>query len=182
MASSHANTLALWSTVLAASGCASGSSTLVPPDVTAPLRAPAGQSVFLEALATGVQIYECAAKADQPSAFEWVFRAPEAALADRSGRAIGKHYAGPTWESVDGSRVVGELKSRDPGPTPSAIPWLLLASKSISGTGVFSQTTSIQRVQTVGGVAPSEPCSAANAKQTARVPYTATYYFYRIAP
>ena len=182
MASSHANTLALWSAVLAATGCASGSSTLVPPDVPAPLRAPAGQSVFLEALATGVQIYECAAKADQPSAFEWVFRAPEAALADRSGRAIGKHYAGPTWESVDGSRVVGELKSRDSGPTPSAIPWLLLASKSISGTGVFSQTTSIQRVQTVGGVAPSEPCSAANAKQTARVPYTATYYFYRIAP
>ena len=182
MASSHANMLALWSAVLAASGCASGSSTLVPPDVPAPLRAPAGQSVFLEALATGVQIYECAAKADQPSAFEWVFRAPEAALADRSGRAIGKHYAGPTWESVDGSRVVGELKSRDPGPTPSAIPWLLLTSKSISGAGVFSQTTSIQRVQTVGGVAPSEPCSAANARQTARVPYTATYYFYRIAP
>jgi len=182
MTSSHANTLALWSAVLAASGCASGPSAPVPPDVPAPLRAPAGQSVFLEALATGVQIYECAARADQPSTFEWIFRAPEAALADRSGRSIGKHYAGPTWESVDGSRVVGELKSRDPGPTPSAIPWLLLTAKSTAGTGVFSQTTSIQRVQTVGGVAPSEPCSAANAKQTARVPYTATYYFYHVVP
>jgi len=182
MTSSHANTLALWSAVLAASGCASGPSAPVPPDVPAPLRAPAGQSVFLEALATGVQIYECAARADQPSTFEWIFRAPEAALADRSGRSIGKHYAGPTWKSVDGSSVVGELKSRDPGPTPSAIPWLLLTAKSTAGTGVFSQTTSIQRVQTVGGVAPSEPCSAANAKQTARVPYTATYYFYHVVP
>jgi len=182
MTSSHANTLALWSAVLAASGCASGPSALVPPDVPAQLRAPAGQSVFLEALATGVQIYECAAKADQPSTFEWVFRAPEAALADRAGRSIGKHYAGPTWESVDGSRVVGELKSRDPGPMPSAIPWLLLTAKSTAGTGVFSQTMSIQRVQTVGGVVPAEPCSPANVKQTARVPYTATYYFYRIVP
>lgn len=182
MTSSHAKALALLSAVLAASGCASGPSALAPPDVPAQLRAPAGQSVFLEALATGVQIYECTAKADQPSTFEWVFRAPEAALADRSGRSIGKHYAGPTWESVDGSSVVGELKSRDPGPTPSAIPWLLLAPKSTAGAGVFSQTTSIQRVQTVGGVAPAEPCSAANAKQTARVPYTATYYFYRLVP
>jgi hypothetical protein len=152
-----------------------------PPDVPAQLRAPADQSVFIEALATGVQIYECAAKPDQPATFEWAFRAPEAALADRSGHSIGKHYAGPTWESVDGSTVVGEAKSRDPGPTQSAIPWLLLTSKSTTGAGIFSQANSIQRVQTVGGVAPSEACSALNAKQIARVPYTATYYFYRIS-
>ncbi|HZE92048.1 MAG TPA: DUF3455 domain-containing protein [Rhizobacter sp.] len=179
MKSPHVNTLSLWLAVLAATGCASGPA-LGPPDVPVQLRAPADQSVFLEALATGVQIYECAAKPDEPSTFEWIFRAPEAALADRSGHSIGKHYAGPTWESVDGSSVVGEVKSRDPGPIPSAIPWLLLASKSTRGTGVFSQTKSIQRVQTVGGIAPSEPCGPGNARQMARVPYTATYYFYRV--
>ena len=143
------------------------------------LRPPVDQVVFLEALATGVQIYECASKPDQPSMFEWTFKAPEAALVDRSGLSIGKHYAGPTWESNDGRKVVGELKWRDPGPIPSAIPWLLLTAKSTTGTGIFSQTRSIQRVQTVGGVAPTQPCVAANAKQVARVPYTATYYFYR---
>ena len=180
MKSRHTHTFASWVTVLVASGCASGPAP-APPDVPVPLRAPAGLSVFLEALATGVQIYECASKSDSPSTFEWVFRAPEAALADRSGRSIGKHYAGPTWESLDGSTVVGELKARDPGPNPSAIPWLLLAGKSSTGTGVFSQTKSIQRVQTVGGIAPSESCSSANAKQIARVPYTATYYFYHVA-
>ncbi len=171
-------TVALWVAVLVTSGCASGP-VLAPPEVPVSLRAPAGQSVFLEALATGVQIYECTSKPDQPSAFEWVFRAPEAILVDRSGRSIGKHYTGPTWESVDGSTVVGEVKARDPGPNQSAIPWLLLASKATTGAGVFSQTTSIQRVQTIGGNAPPGPCSAANAKQVARVPYTATYYFYR---
>jgi hypothetical protein len=152
------------------------------PDVPATLRPPAGQVVYLEALATGVQIYECISKPDGQSTYEWAFRAPEAALADRSGRSLGKHYAGPTWESVDGSTVVGEVKARDPGPYQSAIPWLLLSAKATTGQGTFSQAKSIQRVQTAGGVAPSEPCSAENSKQAARVPYTASYYFYRAVP
>jgi hypothetical protein len=149
------------------------------PDVPATLRPPAGQVVYLEALATGVQIYQCTSKPDEPSTYEWAFRAPEAALVDRLGRSLGKHYAGPTWESVDGSTVVGEVKARDSGPKQSAIPWLLLSAKATTGGGTFGQAKSIQRVQTVGGVAPSEPCSATNAKQIAQVPYTASYYFYR---
>jgi hypothetical protein len=36
----------------------------------------------------------------------------------------------------------------------------------------------IQRLQTVGGKAPSAPCSQDNAKQVVRVPYKAAYYFY----
>ena len=149
------------------------------PDVPATLRPPAGQVVYLEALATGVQIYECVSKPDEPSTYEWAFRAPEAALADRSGRSLGKHYAGPTWESLDGSTVRGEVKASDPGPKQSAIPWLLLGAKATTGGGTFGQAKSIQRLQTVGGVTPSEPCSATNAGQMARVPYTASYYFYR---
>lgn len=151
------------------------------PEVPANLRPPAGQVLFLEARASGVQIYECASKPDQPSSYEWAFRAPEASLADPAGRNLGKHFAGPTWESTDGSAVVGEAKARDPGPDPSAIPWLLLSAKSNTGAGVLSKTTSVQRVNTVGGVAPAAPCGATNARQVARVPYTATYYFYRAA-
>jgi len=150
---------------------------LAPPEVPAALRPPAGQSLYLEALATGVQIYECSRKAD--SAYEWAFKAPEASLADRSGRSLGKHYAGPTWEAGDGSTVVGEAKARDPGPKASAIPWLLLSAKANTGAGTFAPAKSIQRVATAGGLAPSEPCTAGKLKQVARVPYTATYYFYR---
>jgi hypothetical protein len=166
---------------LSAAGCATNPK-VAPPDVPANLRPPAGQVPFLEALATGVQIYECKARPDQASVYEWTFRAPEAALADRSGRPLGKHYAGPTWESTDGSSVVGEVKARDPGPTPTAIPWLLLSAKASSGAGALAATASIQRVKTVGGLAPAEPCTAANAMQVARTPYTAIYYFYRAAP
>src|SRR5262245_54136233 len=165
------------SVVALLSGCAS-SPAVGPPDAPEALRPPGDQVLALEALATGVQIYECAANQDQPPRFEWVFKAPEAELFDRADRKIGKHYAGPTWESTDGSAVVGELKARDAGPDPSAIPWLLLNAKSTSGDGVFSQIKSIQRLQTVGGKAPSQPCSRDNAQQVARVPYKATYYFY----
>jgi hypothetical protein len=159
-------------------GCAASSpAPMATPDVPQALRAPAGQTYYLEALATGYQIYECSQKAD--STYEWAFKAPEAALVDRAGKSLGKHYGGPTWEGSDGSTVVGEVKARDPGPQPSAIPWLLLSAKSNTGYGTFSSAKSIQRVATTGGLAPTQPCTAANLKQAAKVPYTATYYFYR---
>jgi hypothetical protein len=149
-----------------------------PPDVPSALRPPADQSVFLQVRATGVQIYECTSKPETPGSFTWTFQAPEAALADRWGRSIGRHYAGPTWELRDGSRVVGEITARDPGPDPAAIPWLLLRAKSTSGTGALSRTQSILRVRTAGGIAPSTPCTEAQAQALVRVPYTAAYYFY----
>jgi hypothetical protein len=167
-------------TLLIANACAAGV-LAVPPDAPANLRAPSDQVVSLEALAAGFQVYECKSKPDQPSAYEWTFVAPDAVLLDRSGRLLGKHYAGPTWESIDGSSVTADVKARDPGPTPSSIPWLLLNAKATNGAGVFSTTKSVQRLQTVGGVVPAEPCTAANANQEAAVPYTATYYFYRSA-
>jgi hypothetical protein len=87
----------------------------------------------LEAQATDVQIYECNASKTDPTRFEWVFKAPEADLFDSVGRKIGKHYAGPTWESNDGSKVQGEVKARDDGPDANAIPWLLLNAKNTVG-------------------------------------------------
>ena len=166
-----------FSLVILVSGFA-GSPAVGPPDAPEALRPPPDQVLVLEALATGVQIYECSASQDQPARFEWVFKAPEAELLDKSGRKVGKHYAGPTWESTDGSAVVGEVKARDAGPDPSAIPWLLLSAKSNSGNGIFSPIKSIQRLKTVGGKAPTSPCSQDNAQQVARVPYKASYYFY----
>lgn len=165
---------------LAVSGCASGPA-ITPPEVPANLRPPSGEVLFLEARASGVQIYECALRPVQSPTYAWKFQGPEAALVDQSGRSLGKHYAGPTWRSNDGSSIIGEVKASDSAPRANAIPWLLLATKATAGSGAFSATTSIQRVRTVGGVAPAEACSASNAAQLVRVPYTAAYYFYRVA-
>jgi hypothetical protein len=141
------------------------------------LKLPDTQKTSLEVKATGVQIYACSASKTDPSKFEWTFKAPEADLFDGAGTKVGRHYAGPTWESTDGSKVVGELKAKDDGPDPAAIPWLLLTSKSTSGTGVFARTLSIQRLNTVGGKAPADGCDQSNAGKEARIAYKATYAF-----
>jgi hypothetical protein len=151
------------------------------PAVPDDLKVPFGQTLLLEARATGVQIYECRASKDDPVRFEWTFKAPEAELFDAAGRKIGRHYAGPTWESNDGSKVVGAVKAQHDAPEPDAIAWLLLTAKSTSGSGVLARTSTIQRVATVGGKAPPSGCGRAEAGQEARVPYRASYYFYTVA-
>jgi len=176
-----ATTSAIAGTAALLVGCAASQvgTTPIVPEI---LRAPANQVLSLEAQATGVQIYECKSNRTDPARFEWIFKAPQADLFDRVGRKIGKHYAGPTWESNDESKVLGEVKARDDGPDPDAIPWLLLKAKSTSGSGVFGQTQSVQRVRTVGGKAPAQGCSQEQAGKEARVPYKATYYFYVAHP
>jgi hypothetical protein len=142
------------------------------------LKAGANESVAMIVPAKGVQIYECRAKKDQVGGYEWVFVAPEADLFDARGIRIGRHYAGPHWESTDGSKILGTVKERIDAPVANAIPWLLLAARSVGPEGSFSKVTTIQRVNTVGGVAPTAGCSQATAGTPARINYTADYYFF----
>ena len=162
-------------------GCAS-TDVATTPVVPETLRVPATQTVSVVARASSVQIYECAAGKSDPTRFEWLFKAPEAELVDILGKSIDRHYAGPTWESNDGSKVVGDLKARDDGPDSNAIPWLLLNAKSTEGNGIFGKTRSIQRIKTVGGKAPAAGCSQGEAGKVVRVPYRASYYFYVATP
>jgi hypothetical protein len=149
-----------------------------PPAVPKDLWVPADNHLSLHVHATGVQIYKATPSPADPAKFDWTFAAPEADLfADPDyEELIGTHYAGPTWESTGGSKVVG---TRVAGVTvhPAAIPWLLLQAVSTSGRGVFACTTYIQRVKTAGGLAPSTPPTQAG--EEARVPYTAEYFFYQ---
>jgi len=144
------------------------------PEAPESLRPPAGQELTHELLARGFQVYECVS-ADTPARLEWKLKAPDATLSDRSGRPMGTHFGGPTWQAPDGSAVVAEVRARERSQDPAAIPHLLLAVKSATGTGSFERVRSIQRLETAGGVAPAGACEAS---QVARVPYTATYYFY----
>jgi hypothetical protein len=145
------------------------------PVVVASLTPPKGETLLLRAFAQGVQIYECAAAA---SGTQWAFKGPEAALADEHGKPLGKHYGGPTWESTDGSKVVGHPVASVDSSDPTAIAHLLLKADSHTGYGVFAGVTSVQRLQTAGGRAPKEACDAKDIGRQARVPYSATYYFY----
>ena len=153
-------------------GCASV------PSVPAPLRVPEGQALMKRLHATGVQIYQCQAAKNDPSRFEWSFKQPEAVLLTKAGRNFGRHYAGPTWEADDGSKVIGEMIARADGAKPDAIPQLLLRAKATSGKGVFSGVQFVQRLNTVGGSAPMTACRQDQAGQQLRVSYTADYLFY----
>ena len=126
--------------------------------------------MHFHAYAVGVQIYVW-------SGTSWVFRAPEAVLYDADRDIVGIHYAGPTWESESGSKVVGARVASAPSVSANSIPQLLLKAVSAEGPGIFARTTYIQRVNTRGGTAPAAPGDTIG--QEARVAYTAEYFFYR---
>ena len=135
------------------------------PQVPIALQVPAGNELAFHVFARGVQIYMC----------NGTFIAPEATLYNKEGEVVGKHYAGPTWESNNGSKVVGARIANSPSPDPTAIDWLLLKAALNSGHGKFAKVTYIQRLNTTGGKASAGVC----VNQQMRVPYTAEYYFYR---
>src|SRR5260370_33517878 len=94
--------------VMTAAGCKRKPISPPPgPDIP-DIKVPEGQTVLLKALGKGVQIYGCKATAADPGKFDWSFKAPEADLTNEHGDKIGKHYAGPTWEAKNDSKVVGE--------------------------------------------------------------------------
>jgi hypothetical protein len=135
------------------------------------LQVPAGNKVDFHVFGEGVQIYTW-------TGTSWSFVSPEALLfaGPRHHDLVGFHFAGPTWESLSGNRVVGSV-IQSCTPNPDAIPWLLVGAVSNEGHGIFQRVTFIQRLDTVGGKVPTVPGDFPG--QVARVPYTAQYFFYR---
>jgi hypothetical protein len=132
-----------------------------------------GESVVLSVHAEGAQVYDCKAGADGKLA--WAFREPIATLM-ADGKTVGRHYAGPNWEHVDGSAVTGKAAGSVPGATPSDIPWLKLEVISRRGSGILSGATTVQRINTHGGKLDGA-CDQAGATHSA--PYSADYVFLR---
>jgi Protein of unknown function (DUF3455) len=176
--------------------CRDHSAALVPPVTPPSLSVPAGQKLVLAVLGKGDQIYRCSAKpgstmglrpaepgsAPYPAgALEWVLESPKAELFDERGQVVGEHYVGPTWEAIDGSKVVGQVKAKADAPDQDAIPWLLIEVTANVGAGVLAKVKSVQRVDTWGGKAPKEGCDATHAGAESRVGYRARYYFYEAA-
>jgi len=143
------------------------------------LEPPKDQVLLFKLTGKGSQIYVCQSAA---GAYTWVFKAPDAKLYNQDGELAGRHFAGPTWEAKDGSRVKGKLLSSVPSPDAGAIPWLLLTAVAHEGTGTMASIQSIQRLNTTGGKAPAEPCEAPNDKHEVAVPYQANYFFYGARP
>jgi hypothetical protein len=132
-----------------------------------------GEILVATVNAAGAQVYEC--KADAAGKLVWQFREPIATLFI-AGKTVGRHYAGPNWEMTDGSAVIGKLAGRAPAASPSDVPLLKLNVAARRGAGQLTNVTTIQRLNTRGGVA-NGTCDSAGAFLS--VPYTADYAFYR---
>lgn len=144
---------------------ASTASAQIPDSISVP------GAVVLQVHAEGAQVYECKAAAD--GKLGWVFREPIATLfAD--GKTVGRHYAGPSWEHIDGSAVVGKASGSAPGKTAKDIPWLRLDVMSQRGTGVLTGVTTVLRINTQGGKLEGA-CDKAGVYLSA--PYSADYVF-----
>jgi hypothetical protein len=144
-------------------------------EIPSQLEPPAGEQLLLQVHAKGDQVYTCKSDAGQ---FAWTLKAPDARLFDKEGKLFGKHFAGPSWEANDGSRVTGKAVANSPSPDGDSIPWLLVTVVSHDGSGVLSRVTSIQRVNTKGGKAPATGCDASHVGSEIRVAYSADYRFF----
>lgn len=148
------------------------------PNVPPAVAAPDGHRPSMTLKGVGQLTYECRAKAGADGAFEWVFVAPDATLQETSGKVVGKYYGGPTWEHNEGSKITGKQLAVAPG-TPGAIPLQLVQAAPAMGSGPFNGVTYIQRVNTMGGVAPKATCDASTAGNRQTVGYSADYVFYK---
>ena len=147
----------------------------------AAVQVPAGNKVAMETVGVGEITYQCNPKKDMAGQFEWVFVGPDAKLNDRSGRQVGKYYGPPaTWESMDGSKITGAQLAVAPSSAGN-IPLQLVKANPAMGSGSMTGITYIQRVATVGGVAPAMACDAGNAGSKQIVRYQADYIFYKAA-
>ena len=108
-----------------------------------------GETVVLTVHAVGLQLYECKPGADGKLA--WTFTAPQATLTV-DGKVVGKHGAGPNWELLDGSGITAKAVANAPGATENDIPWLKLEVNSHKGAGQLDGVTTVQRINTKGGV------------------------------
>jgi hypothetical protein len=138
----------------------------LPPAVAAP-----GETTVLSVHAVGMQNYDCKPGTDGKLA--WTFNSPQATLTS-GDKVTGHHSAGPTWELTDGSSITAKAVGNAPGTGAGDIPWLKLEVNSHKGTGQLSDVTTVQRINTVGGVL-TGACDREGAGRG--MPYSADYVF-----
>jgi len=170
---------------------------ITPPQVPDNLQVPTGNQVFLIGHGVGTQNYVCAAgkSVGQPV---WTLFTPQATLFGDAGEQLTTHFFSPnpveggivraTWEnSTDTSMVWAKANATSTDPAfvnPDAVAWVLLQAVGTrvgpTGGAALTGTTFIQRVNTVGGAAPSTGCDTPqDLGAKAFIPYTADYVFYK---
>lgn len=132
-----------------------------------------GETVVLTTHAIGLQYYDCKPGAD--GKLVWTFNSPQATLMIKD-KVLGHHSPGPTWELADGSSIIAKAAGNAPGASANDIAWLKLEVTSHKGSGQLADVTTVQRINTVGGVLKG---ACDNEKSGRGMPYSADYVFLR---
>jgi len=167
---------------------------VAPPPVPENIQVDPGHKAFLKGFAVGTQNYICLPSSLNPDVRAWTLFGPQATLFEDNDKQIITHFLSPnpdesgtlraTWQHSRDTSAVWAMMIRTPALVPGAIPWLLLrvvgAEEGPTGGDKLTKTAFIQRLNTTGGVAPSEGCSIpSDVGKRAFVPYTADYFFYK---
>lgn len=148
------------------------------PLVARPLRPLPGEAPAFMLQASGVQVYQCLPLGSDPNVFAWTATAPQATLFDGS-RSVARWTGTNQWEAIDDrSSISGVVRSMQAAGA-NDLPWALLRAIPVGDSGLFAGVTSVQRVNTRGGAAPTGGCDASRAGEEARVDFSADLYFYK---
>lgn len=149
-----------------------------PSGIARHLRASAEEEPAFMLSASGTNLFQCMQRADAPNAYSWSFVAPNLTLFE-GARTAGSHSAASRFDSVsDRTSVFTQLRATQPGGADN-MPWAKMRAVPAGESGMFAGVTTIQRVNTSGGVAPANGCDAATAGNETRVNFSADYYFYK---
>jgi len=168
---------------------------LTPPPVPDDIKVRDDVELFLAGHGVGTQNYVCVPSG---SGFAYVLFTPEATLFTEEGHQLTTHFFSPnpqkenaiqaTWEhSRDSSRIWAALVKPSTDQRfvrQDAIAWLLLdvqgRAEGPTGGSKLIPAEQVQRLNTIGGLAPITGCSvASDVGRKAFVPYEADYFFFK---
>ena len=171
------------------------SARLTPPPVPDNIKVPDDVELFLAGHAVGTQNYVCVPSGNGVA---YALFTPEATLFTEEGHQVMTHFFSPnpekgnaiqaTWEhSRDSSRVWGIVAKQSTDANfvrQDSIAWLLVEvqgrAEGPTGGQKLTPATHVQRLNTIGGLAPTTGCSvASDLGRKAFVPYEADYFFYK---
>jgi hypothetical protein len=181
--------------------------TITPPSAPGILEVEDGNVPFLVGHGVGTQNYVCTTSTASNTGFAFSLFTPQATLLDDAGDQLITHFFSPnndphalppeagtirvTWEDSRDSSVVWasllQQSTDEQFVRKDAVPWLLLKKAGVAagptGGDRLTKTTFIQRVNTVGGLAPASGCSTfEDLGRRAFIRYAADYFFYKEAP
>ena len=168
--------------------------TITPPVVPPGLEVTDGSQPFLVGHGVGTQNYICA-QTDKLGHVDWSLFTPEATLFGEDNLQLITHFSSPNPDEGGTVVRVSWQDSRDTSAVwgrgvatatvdPNAIPWVKLqrAGSRVGPTGgiTLAVVTFLQRINTVGGLAPSFGCDKLpDVGARAFIPYEADYIFYK---